>query len=123
MPRVASLRLKDGKGFNKDEFQVNAQLSAMTVNTIGDLPPLERANGSIAVLGSRFSAEVVSAVLSAGVAGVVNVDKAQMLVPNLFQVNVPATLAATLSGDLKAVATIADMEPLNIARTVALKPA
>ena len=116
-------RLKEvagGKGFNKDEFGVTAGLEQMSVNTVGDLPSLEKANGALKIIGSQFDVTVTEGILSAGKASEVIVQSATLKVPNIFQPGVPANLEASLSGDLGAVATISDLEPLNIAKTVGL---
>ncbi len=121
IPRKRLGNLSANNGFEKDEFFISSEIEDVSVALIGALPTLDKASGKLQLDGNQFSVTAERGQLAAN-KDTVEANSIGFQVDNLFAKGVPATMTATLSGNLATIAVIAGKEPLNITKTIPINP-
>jgi len=123
---VAQGRLRevaDGKGFLPQEFNLKTRLVDADIKTVGNLPELENASADLQIDGSQLTIDGIVAELDPPGKNKVRFDNARFEISDVFKLPVKGTLNGWLSGDLASMATLANLDPLNITDKIAVNPA
>ncbi len=112
-----------GKGFSDEEFRLTSELSSVSLQTIGTIPEVTNANGTLSMVGSVVDISNATGRLDPPGEGVVDLEKADFLIADVFQPDATGRLKALFTGKLAPVASLANAEPLKIAEKIAITPA
>ena len=94
-----------------------------TVKTVGELPPLQKANAVVVIKGKKTTVKLVKGFMSLGARGSVNVGESLLELGDHTLPKTTASLSLSLSGKASALAKLGTLKPINFANKLKIVPA
>ena len=115
--------LKNFTPFEKSELKFNSQYVGLRSKTFGKLPPIFDVSGDAKIIGSELIVNVHSAKAHSPAKNIVDVEMGRVTFKDFSQKNPRLDIEMHLAGKLSTLTAVANVEPLNVAKRVLVKPA
>jgi hypothetical protein len=96
----------------EDMMRLNFRLEDVSFTTIGDLPPVENANGVAVLAGTTFGVDLESGIVKVKSGPPVTIEAGAFAIANTAQRHPEGVIEMQLSGDAASLGEIADAKPL-----------
>ena len=114
--------LRDGGTLGPAELSMKLPIENATIRTVGDLPPIVGARGTVHVAGVSVSALLDGGGATLENGGLVNLIGSRVTVPDFLEKGLPAGLHIEAAGRARDIVRLAATKPLRIAQEVGISP-
>jgi hypothetical protein len=115
-------RFRHGAKMQPDEFTLRAAFSGARFDTFGDLPAIRQASGTIAMDGMKLTVSAEDAIAYVPPHEPAKISQAIFTISDIGIRPNPAEIKLPVSGNVAALASIADKQPLRLFQRLNLDP-
>jgi hypothetical protein len=106
----------------EDMMRLNFRLEGVSFTTLGDLPPIENANGVAVLAGTTFGVDIESGIVKVPVGPPVTIEAGAFAIANTAPRIPEAVIEMQLAGDATSLGEIADARPLYALQKQSVAP-
>lgn len=123
IPTNTIFELNDYVPFKKNELKFDTEYFGLRSKTFGKLPSIFDVSGDVKILGSELTVNVHSAQAHSPAKNIVEVEMGKVVFKDFSQKNPRLDIEMHLAGRLSTLTAVANVEPLNVAKRVLVRPA